>query len=143
MYSIYQVKINDTLDSIANNFGITKDELIAMNNIDMVKYGDLLVVPKVNTNYMSYTIEKGDTLYSIASKYNIGYNEIANINGLNPTDYIYPGEKILVPNMNNKYLVKDGDTLNDLLNKMDINILLKQNPKIYLLPNQLIVYTKE
>ncbi|MBR1376401.1 MAG: LysM peptidoglycan-binding domain-containing protein [Bacilli bacterium] len=144
MYNVYQVKINDTLDSIANNFGISKEELISINNMNgNVSYGDFLVVPNNNTNFMSYTIVKGDTLYSIASRYNVSLDSILNLNGLNKEDYIYPGEVIMIPrNGVGSYVVKEGDTLNDIINMSSLDDVLRMNERIYLLPNQLIVYTK-
>ncbi len=144
MYNVYQVKLSDTLESIANNFGITKEELISINDFkDNIKYGDMIVVPKGRSNFTNYIIQKGDTMYSIAKKYNVDVNSLMNMNGLNPNEYIYPGETLLIPMNIKTYTIQEGDTLNDLLNKMSIDELLKQNSNIYLLPSQVIVYGKE
>ena len=144
MYNVYQVKFNDTLDSIANNFGITKEELISINNIGTIKYGDLIVVPSNVSNFTNYTVEKGDTLYSIATRFNVSVDSLLNLNGLNKDDYIYPGENIVVPKSGiGIYIVKEGDTLADVVTKSSSNDITGMNTKIYLLPNQLIVYTKE
>lgn len=144
MYNVYQVKFNDTLDSIANNFGITKEELISINNMGDIKYGDLIVVPSNVSNFTNYTVEKGDTLYSIATRFNVSVDSLLNLNGLNKDDYIYPGENIIIPkNGVGVYVVKEGDTLSDIISRSSLNDIVGMNNKIYLLPNQLIVYTKE
>lgn len=144
MYNVYQVKFNDTLDSIANNFGITKEELISINNMGTIKYGDLIVVPSNVSNFTNYTVEKGDTLYSIATRFNVSVDSLLNLNGLNKDDYIYPGENIIIPkNGVGVYVVKEGDTLSDIISRSSLNDIVGMNNKIYLLPNQLIVYTKE
>lgn len=145
MYNVYQVKFNDTLDSIANNFGITKDELISINNMgNNIKYGDLIVVPSNISNFTNYTVEKGDTLYSIATRFNVSVDSLLSLNGLNKDDYIYPGENIIIPKSGvGTYVVKEGDTLSSLTNKSNLNDIVSMNSRIYLLPNQLIVYTKE
>lgn len=144
MYNVYQVKFNDTLDSIANNFGITKEELISINNMGDIKYGDLIVVPSNVSNFTNYTVEKGDTLYSIATRFNVSVDSLLSLNGLNKDDYIYPGENIIIPkNGVGIYIVKEGDTLSDIISRSSLNDIVGMNNKIYLLPNQLIVYTKE
>ena len=144
MYNVYQVKFGDTLDSIANNFGITKEELISINNIGNIKYGDFIVVPSNVSNFINYTVEKGDTLYSIATRFNTSVDSLLSLNGLNKDDYIYPGENIIVPKSEiGVYLVKEGDTLSNIISKSSLNDITGMNSKIYLLPNQLIVYTKE
>ena len=144
MYNVYQVKFNDTLDSIANNFGITKEELLSINNMGDIKSGDLIVVPSNVSNFTNYTVEKGDTLYSIATRFNVSVDSLLILNGLNKDDYIYPGENIIIPkNGVGVYVVKEGDTLSDIISRSSLNDIVGMNNKIYLLPNQLIVYTKE
>lgn len=144
MYKVYQVGINDTLNSIADTFGLSVDELISINGmITNIKYGDFIVVPNSKSNFINYTIEKGDTLYGIASKFNTSVDSILNLNGLTKDEYIYPGEVILIPKENiDTYVVKEGDTLNMIVKKSNLDDILSNN-KLYLLPNQLIVYTKE
>lgn len=43
------------------------------------------------------------------------------------------------------YVTRDNDTLNNILNTIGItaNELVKQNDKLFLLPDQLVVYKKE
>ena len=144
MYNVYQVKFNDTLDTIANAFGISKEELLSINNMKgNIGYGDFIVVPTNKSNFVNYTIKKGDTIYGIASMYNVPVDNILSINGLNKDDYIYPGENIMIPRIGvGTYLVQEGDTIKDVIKYSNMDDIMMMNDKIYLLPNQLITYTK-
>ena len=65
------------------------------------------------------------------------------MNGLNITDYIYPNQVLLIPKAGSiLYITAIGDTLSEIANgfKTTIDELVKQNDKIYLQPEQLIVY---
>ena len=90
-----------------------------------------------------YKITNGDTLYKIAKDNNIDPNLLAELNGINENDYIYPEQVLLIPKAGSiLYITAIGDTLSGILNGMNIDIdtLMNQNSKIYLQPEQLIVY---
>ena len=87
----YTVKSGDSLYKIANLYGITVNELKALNNLtnNLLSIGQILKVPDSkkanqnnNSNYITYTVKKGDNLYSIASKYNTTVSEIMKLNNL-------------------------------------------------------------
>ena len=143
MYDIYQIKLNDTIESLANRYGTTIEELRRLNPNSSFGVGSNIIVPTTKEYFEVYTIEKGDNLYNIARKYNTDYNLLALLNGLNVNDYIYPNTTILVPKRDVKYYItKDNDTLlsvNRLLGG-NINKFLSQNNNIYLEEGQLIVY---
>ena len=66
MYTIYTVRYGDTLDSIANMYGTTKEELKKLNsfNLDNISMGNQIVVPSNNSEFLkTYIIIVGDTLY--------------------------------------------------------------------------------
>lgn len=145
IYNVYQVQYNDTLDSIAKKFNTTKEELKKINNINFdeeLKLGNLIVVPKGDNNFTKYIVQKGDTIYSISSKYNVNPNTILKLNGLNKNDYIYPNEELIIPKENvDVYITNDGDTIDYIIENMGMNVqeLMKQNNKIYVYPDQLII----
>jgi len=143
MYDIYQIKVGDGVESIANMYGTTSEVIRRLNPNSSFGVGTTIVVPKISEYFEMYNIEKGDSLYEISRKYNTDYNLLALLNGLNVNDYIYPNTMIMVPKRNVKYYItKDGDTLN-LVNSMlgsNINQLLNENNNIYLREGQLIVY---
>ncbi len=145
MYDVYMVMEGDTINSISSKFK-TSPEIIKNLNGDLSKLvpGMTLVIPKRTNNYLDYyVINEGDTLYNIARIYNTDPNLLAELNGINVNDYIYPNQTIIVPKRGTKlYITAEGDTLNEIAKGLDADIdeLLKQNNKIYLQKEQLIVY---
>jgi len=149
MYQIYQVELYDTLESIANKFNTTVDEIKQINGlIDFTPVlGAPLIVPKRNNlNYNSYTVEKGDSLYSISQKFNTTPNVLAQLNGLDINEYIYPNQEIIIPmNMEAIYVVQKGENINDVLEKLNISIqeLINMNDNLLLEEEQIIFYKRD
>lgn len=148
MYSIYQIQVGDTLDTIANKVGTTKQILLTINGITDTNLipGNYIVIPmNVNLPFTTYMVKKGDNMYEIARKYGVDYETLLEINGLNKDDYIYPNQEIIIPNKNfNVYVTKDNDSLATVAAKLNASQvdLIRDNATIYLLPDQLILYRK-
>lgn len=147
MYEYYRVKDNDTIEDIANVYHTTAKNIIELNDLKPVYNiapGESLRVPtKTHNLFEYYIVRKGDTIYSISEKYNLSPKELLILNNLTPNDYIYPNQKLLVPKKDVAvYLTKMGDSMDNLSKKYNIskNELLQYNEKLYLLPDQLIVY---
>lgn len=145
MYDVYLIEAGDTLDSIANKYGITTSDIIKINGeLTELKPGMYIVVPKIKNNFFDmYTIKKGDNLYKIAKEYGVDEKLLAQLNGLNKTDYIYPNQTIMIPKKGVKiYVTGEGDTLQGVINglRANLNTLMNQNSKLYLYPGQLIVF---
>ncbi|MDD2505253.1 MAG: LysM peptidoglycan-binding domain-containing protein [Bacilli bacterium] len=87
LYKKYIVEKNDTLYSIAYNYGMTSEELLEINNLleDTLKEGETIFVynnlPLLN-NEIIYTVKPGDSLYSIAQEYNTTIENIMSQNYL-------------------------------------------------------------
>lgn len=144
MYGIYQVNSTDTLDSVANEVGISKEELKKLNGImvDMdLRPGSFLIVPKYDSSYEKYVVKKGDNMYEIAKKYGVDYKSLLKINGLDEDDYIYPGEVLLIPRGMNAYVTEE-ETIESIAEKIGKPIadLLANNPQLVVLENQIIRY---
>ena len=149
MYSIYQVEYGDTIDVIAKKSGTTSENIKNINgfNSDMdLMVGSLIVIPKkTDTYFENYVVKAGDSIYSIARMYNTNPDTLLLLNGLNKDDYIYPNQEIIVPlNGVVVYVTKEGDTIDYIINNLgvDANELNKQNKKIFVMPDQLIVNKK-
>lgn len=148
MYSIYQIQVGDTLDTIANKVGTTKQILLTINGLTDTNLipGNYIVIPmNVNLPFTTYTVKKGDNIYEIAREYGVDYETLLEINGLNKDDYIYPEQEIIIPNQNfNVYVTRDNDSLATVAAKLDASQgdLIRDNATIYLLPEQLILYRK-
>ena len=147
MFEKYTIQNGESLTSIAKKFDTNVNMLLDINNIsyeDMLRAGSEIIVPKSKEKYFEYyTIEKGDNLYRIALKYNINPELLSNLNGLMMDDYIYPGQELLIPKSGySYYITTEGDTLDIVANRFKVskNKIMTENEKIYLMPDQLLVY---
>ena len=146
MYRVYQVQVNDTLETIANMLNTSIDNLKKINGIKNdvnLMPGSFLIVPVTDDRFTTYSVKKGDTIYSIAQANGLNEDLLLMVNGLNKEDYIYPNQEIIIPSKNYKYYVtKEGDTLASIVNdlKIDYNTILKNNDEIRLEEDQLIIY---
>ena len=121
---IYQVQKGDTLYGIANKYGISLNELKAINNLenDNLAIGQLINVPSGLSSVNTYTVSKGDTLYSIGKKFNIGIDKIKDVNNLT-SNMLSIGQKIIIPIEEDlTYVVKDGDTLYSIARKFNTTV---------------------
>ena len=99
----YQVKKGDNLFRIAKQFGLSTEELMAMNGLTSpaLKVGQVLVLRRQKTEstkdvslskpsapegpqtqFLEHKVSKGETLFSIAKKYGLSVGEILEANGL-------------------------------------------------------------
>lgn len=147
MYEIYKVGPADTIETIAASFNISPANLYKLNGFNpeyILKEGTNIIVPKVSNEYFTYyTIKNGDNLSKIANEYETNAKLLALLNGLNKDDYIYPNQTIVVPQKDiGIYITQENDTINEIIMGIKANPieLLKQNPKIYVLPEQIIIY---
>lgn len=139
MYSVYEVKKNESLNDIANKLNISLEELASLNNnVNTIKEGQLIIIPNEN-QYNTYVVKKGDNLYNIAKRYNVDEKTIELLNGLKENEYIYPGQKLLIPK-DNVYITKENDSVKKLL---DSGIELDNLYNIYLQKDQIIFYKKD
>lgn len=147
MYSVYKIMFGDTLDSIANKTNTSVEELMNINsNIDMNVDSYIVVPANSNDSFFTYIVKSGDNLYQIAREYNISAQDLASINGIKINDYLYPNQQIMVPtDGTNIYVTKEGDTLDFVLDSFNTNYdtIKRQNKKIYLMPDQLIIFKEE
>ena len=148
MYSIYQIQVGDTLDTIANKVGTTKQILLTINGINDTNLvpGNYIVIPmNVNLPFSTYLVKKGDNVYDIARRYGVDYETLLQINGLNKDDFIYPNQELIIPNQNfSVYVTKENDTLATVAAKLNAkeSDIIRDNTTIYLLPEQLILYRR-
>ena len=138
-YTIYTVQSGDNLYNIANQYGISVNDIIKENNLGttMLFIGQQLLIPSIKEqeqndvyNKNIYIVQKGDSLYSIAKKFNISVNELKSINNLT-TNMISIGQKLIIPEQQDyeKYTVQSGDSLWKISRQYNVNIddLIKLN----------------
>lgn len=104
----YKVKSGDTLWSIAQNYGVSMESILAVNylsNKDVLSVGQKLEIPAIGgatknndvIQTFEYTVDKGDTLWNIAKKYDVRMHEIISINQLQNITKLSVGQKLNIP----------------------------------------------
>ena len=147
MYKAYKITYEDTIEEVAKKSNTTIEELIDLNGDFDIIPGNYIVVPNRQSQMFDlYKVQSGDNMYALSKKYNVNIDDLLALNGLNKNDYIYPNQELLVPTGLFKiYITKNGDTFSEVVEKLGITIddITDQNEKIYLLPDQLIVYKRK
>ena len=97
IYTIYTVKIGDSLWSISREYNISVQELIDINDLltTTIKVGDQLKVP-AELNEEIYVVKPGDTLWSIAKKNNITVDDSKNKNNLS-SNFLCINQQLIIP----------------------------------------------
>lgn len=128
---VYTVQSGDSLYSIARKYGVTVDEIKAVNNLtsNTLSVGQRLIIPvqKEQEDAGIYTVKSGDSLYSIANKFNTTIAELMDLNNLTST-VLSVGQPIKLPGkmeeevVTNEYIVKTGDTLYKIANTYGLSV---------------------
>ncbi len=138
-YTIYTVEKGDSLWSIANKYGISVNDLVALNNLGttVLTIGQQILIPtkkeetkETDEDQNIYIVQRGDSLWSIAKKFNISVNKLKTLNNLS-TNMLKIGQKLIIPEQEDyeKYTVKSGDSLWKISNQygIPINDIIKLN----------------
>lgn len=100
----YTVKSSDNLYEIANQFHVSVDDLINLNNLttNKLQVGDTLIVlnkeviNKIKENAELYYVLPGDSLYSIARKRGTTVEVLKAVNNLT-SDQLSIGQSLIIP----------------------------------------------
>jgi LysM repeat protein len=132
-YNIYTVAKGDTLYKIANQFGVTVNDIIKANNLksNTLQIGQKLSIPILKQENIEYYVQSGDSLWSIARKFNTTVDEIKKLNNLT-TNLLNINQRLLIPKEtdNNiseeqkyyEYTVISGDTLYSIARKYNTTV---------------------
>ena len=98
--TIHEVQPGETLFSIAFQYGILVDSLLARNPTirTVLEPGQKLILPPLptRTQTITHVVKPGETLFKIAQKYNLSLKELRRTNRLK-NDQIYVGQKLKIP----------------------------------------------
>lgn len=131
---VYIVQSGDNLISIAAQFGISEDELIAANNItdpNQLAVGDQLVIPGLDgvTGFLvTKPVGFGSTLRSLAIQSNVSPGMLTKLNHLTSPAELYTGVSLILPQQENKpglssaYLLAQGQSM------LEFSVLADKNP---------------
>ena len=115
----HTVEKGETYYSISRKYGISVDQLCAVNNLtvnDVLKVGQKLSIPEKNTEknslpsvspsknpsnaerkFDTYTVQKGDTFYRIAKVNGISVEELKALNNLDSDIVLKAGQRLKIP----------------------------------------------
>ncbi|MBE6155326.1 MAG: LysM peptidoglycan-binding domain-containing protein [Firmicutes bacterium] len=121
---VYTIKNGDTLYNIAQNFGVTVNELMNYNNLSttFLSIGQKLKIPP-SVDTATYIVQSGDTLYAIASRFNTTVSNLVNLNNLSTTN-LSIGQSLKIPKNTSlvTYVVVSGDNLYSIAKKYNTTV---------------------
>lgn len=96
-YRTYQVKAGDIISKIAEEYNVSQDTILSVNDIHSsrrIQIGQYLKIPSIEG--VLYTVQKdGETFASIAEKYDVNEEECAAVNAHKAS--LKAGETVFVP----------------------------------------------
>lgn len=108
---IYVVQQGDTINSVADKYGVDVTKLIQDNGIE--NPNDLVIGQTIVITYpiQTYTVQEGDTLTGIAASNNVPLMQLLRNNpGLCNQEYLYPGETINISYNTKGKIITNGFT---------------------------------
>jgi murein DD-endopeptidase MepM/ murein hydrolase activator NlpD len=152
-YAIYKVKKGDTLQSIAEKFGVDAQELKSFNNLKSEKIieGQELKIPAKGTakkqkketqEYGTYVVQKGAKLEHIAKKLGVSQRELEELNPELKGKWLTKGTVVKVPKQEQKkekreesytvYKIKKGGRLEHVAKNLGVSKeeLERLNPEL-------------
>lgn len=138
-YINYTVKAGDSLYKIANQYGISVNDIIEFNQLPstVLSIGQQLLIPTENGYTMPnppsggqyYTVQLGDSLYKIANQFKVTVDDIISSNNLTSTIlsigqqlFIPTGNVVEEPSNTIQYMVKAGDSLYSIARNYGITV---------------------
>lgn len=107
--SLYTVHPNDTLEQIAQMFGVTPNTILWANDLkkgSLIQPDQVLVILPISS--IKYEIKKGDTIKSIANKFDGDEDEIAQFNNLSSDEKLTVGVSIMIPDADGSLLASEN-----------------------------------
>jgi Predicted glycosyl hydrolase len=152
-YAIYKVRKGDTLQSIAEKFGVDVQELKSFNNLKSEKIieGQELKIPAKGTakkqkretqEYGTYVVQKGARLEHIAKKLGVSRRELEELNPELKGKWLAKGTVVKVPKQEQKkekreenytvYKIKKGGRLEHVAERLGVpkEELERLNPEL-------------
>ncbi|MBI5035393.1 MAG: LysM peptidoglycan-binding domain-containing protein [Chloroflexi bacterium] len=150
----YTVQWGDWLSKIANQFGVTTQQLVAANpgiNPNFISPGQVLNIPSSTSPGLTpvpptipptghpstYTVQRGDWIYALARRFGVTVAALLAANpGIHP-NLLYPGQVLSIPSgttpqpdppppSGNTYTVQRGDTLYSIAVRFKTTIMALQ-----------------
>lgn len=94
----YTVVEGDTIEAIAERYGLSVDTLLYANDMyadDILQIGQELLIPSMDA--LVYTVVEGDTMWGVADAFTADFDEIVKANPDVDADALQPGQVLFVP----------------------------------------------
>ena len=100
----YTVQRGDTLQAIAQRFGVSLGSLWQRNGLwtDSLRIGQRITIPtgtgtaSTAASGWTYTVKRGDTLYTISQRVGVPVNTLRSVNGL-ASNTLRIGQRLTIP----------------------------------------------
>ncbi|MBU1682468.1 M23 family metallopeptidase [Patescibacteria group bacterium] len=94
----YEVEYGDTISSVAERFGITKETLVMENDLWNTNYlRSGMIINVLPVDGISHLVKEGDTLDKVAKKYEIEKETIITQNQLEEGEELLAGTALIIP----------------------------------------------
>ena len=104
----YTVQPGDTLFVIAQQFGVTVEELVTLNQLtdaNVLQVGQVLLIPATtgasaalaNVPTVAVPAKPGETLLAVATRYSQEVSLLAALNQMTSTTQLFPGQPVRLP----------------------------------------------
>lgn len=127
----YKVEAGDTLYSIARQFDVTVNDLVALNELsdpNALRTGQTLKIPGdapagVPTGEgIIHIVQPGETLYGISQQYDVPLDQLAEANQITNPGALRSGQRLLIPVSGSQapssgrrvHIIQAGDTLTSI-----------------------------
>lgn len=135
---VHQVKLRDSLWSIAQRYDVSVSDLRRWNQGaigagDQIRPGQKLTIyigGSASAAPKRYTVRRGDTLSQIAAKHNVSLRSLAAANNITPESTIYPGMQLRIPGGGSSgaparprtHTVRRGETLSGIAARYGVSV---------------------
>ncbi|MBS4172252.1 LysM peptidoglycan-binding domain-containing protein [Bacillus sp. FJAT-49736] len=106
---IYVVQSGDTLWKISQTYGISVNQIAAVNGLEdptKLVVGEALVIP---TPFQQHVVQRGESLWQISHRYGVSIQEIINANNLTDSTILHIGQVLTIPIL--YHIVQSGESL--------------------------------
>ncbi len=99
-YFKYKVERGDTLYGLASRYGVSVNDLAALNGLSrksMLFYGQLMKIPSKSGRPSYHVVRPGETLIHISRSYNVSLSELTRLNKISNKSLIHVGRRLIIP----------------------------------------------